>query len=80
MRYVGQTYADPANTIDISSLTLVDARLRYDFGVLRPQLMGQNLFVNANNLFNKHYYASCSANSCNEEFERSVKGTLSYRW
>lgn len=80
VRYVGKTYADTANTIDVPSVTLADAGLRYDFGVLRPQLKGLNLSVNANNLFNKHYYTNCSANSCNEGFERSVRGTLSYRW
>lgn len=80
VRYVGKTYADAANTIDVPSATLVDAGLRYDFGVLRPQLKGLNLSVNANNLFNKHYFSNCSANSCNEGFSRSVRGTLSYRW
>lgn len=80
IRYVGKTYADTANTIDVPSVTLVDAALRYDFGVLRSDLKGLNLSVNANNLFNKHYYSSCSANSCNEGYGRAVKGTLSYRW
>lgn len=80
VRYVGSTYADTANTIKVPDFTLVDAAIRYDFGRLKPELEGLRLAVNATNLFNKHYYSTCSATSCNEGYGRTVMGTLSYRW
>jgi iron complex outermembrane receptor protein len=80
VRYVGSTYADTANTIKVPDFALVDAAIRYDFGKLRPDLKGLRLAVNATNLFDKHYYSTCSATSCNEGFGRSVLATLSYRW
>lgn len=80
VRYVGETYADTANTIVVPSFTLVDAAIRYEFGQFRKELEGLKLAVNATNLFDKKYYSTCSASSCNYGFDRSVIATLSYRW
>lgn len=80
VRYVGSTWADTANTINVPDFTLVDAAIHYDFGAATPQLKGVRLAVNATNLFDKHYYSTCSATSCNEGFDRSVRAVLSYRW
>lgn len=80
VRYVGETFADTSNTIIVPAFTLVDAAIRYEFGQLRPELEGLKLSVNATNLFNKQYYSTCSASSCNYGFDRSVIATLSYRW
>ncbi|MEJ2623560.1 MAG: TonB-dependent siderophore receptor [Pseudolabrys sp.] len=78
VRHVGPTYADTANTIEVPDFTLVDAAIRYDFGKLRPDLKGVKLAVNVTNLFDKQYYSSCSATSCNQGYGRSVLATLSY--
>jgi iron complex outermembrane receptor protein len=80
VRYLGSRYADPANTISVPAVALIDAAIRYDLGKLSPQLKGFNLAVNATNLFNKHYYSTCSSTSCNQGYGQSVLGTISYRW
>lgn len=79
-RYLGSTYADDVNTIQVPSVTLVDAAIHWDLGRTKPELKGFNLAVNATNLFDKHYYTTCSVTSCYEGFDRSVLGTISYRW
>ncbi len=73
VRYVGETYADAANTITVPDYTVIDAMLRYDFGDWRVSL-------NASNLFDEDYYVRCSTNSCGIGAERTVMATLRYRW
>jgi iron complex outermembrane receptor protein len=80
LRYVGATYADTANTIKLPDFTLVDAAIRYDFAKRHPDLEGMRLSVNATNLFDKHYYSTCSSTSCNEGYGRGASATLSYQW
>jgi iron complex outermembrane receptor protein len=80
VRYLDSSYADPANTIRVPAVALIDAAIRYDLGKLSPQLKGFNLAVNATNLFNKQYYSTCSSTSCNQGYGQSVLGTVSYRW
>lgn len=80
VRYVGSTWADTNNTIKVPDYTLVDAAIRYDLGQLNSQLQGVNVALNANNLFNKHYWVSCSNTSCSTGYDRSLSATLSYRW
>jgi len=58
IRYVGQTWGDPANTLRVPDYTLVDLMARYDLGRLSPSLQGASLQVNANNLFDKEDVAS----------------------
>lgn len=56
------------------SFTLVDALIAVERGPWQ-------LSVNATNLFDKHYYASCSVRSaCGVGFGRNVIGTLGYRF
>lgn len=80
VRYVGSTWADTANTIKVPDYTAVDAALRYDLGQVNSRLKGVNLALNANNLFNKQYFVSCSTSSCNTGFDRNLSATLTYRW
>jgi iron complex outermembrane receptor protein len=52
LRYVGESWADRANTLQVPDVALVDAAIRYDsdkWGVA----------LNASNLFDKEYVASC---------------------
>ncbi|NEW87839.1 TonB-dependent siderophore receptor [Rhodopseudomonas sp. WA056] len=79
-RYVGETFADAANTIGVPSYVLFDAALHYDLGQLHRDLKGMRLAINATNLTNKQYYVSCSTTSCNAGFDRSVIASLRYRW
>lgn len=82
VRYVGESYADSFNTILIPDYTLFDATVSFDFKYLRPDLKGWSVQVNATNLTNKYYVASCvtSAAYCGLGAARTVLGTVKYAW
>jgi iron complex outermembrane receptor protein len=81
VRYVGETFADTLNTIAVPAYTLYDAAIHYEFGELNPRLKGLRMQINATNLFDKTYVASClAATNCFYGLRRSVIGTLAYRW
>ncbi|MBS0222733.1 MAG: TonB-dependent receptor [Proteobacteria bacterium] len=61
IRYVGFTYSDTTNTLQIPGYTLVDAMVGYDLGALSPKLEGTKVAVNAANLFNARYISECSS-------------------
>ena len=69
VRYIGQTYGDNANTIEVKSYTLVDAAIRY-------QRQGWGLALNASNLFDKDYNATCYEGGCFYGDGRNVTATL----
>ncbi|MEM9631481.1 MAG: TonB-dependent siderophore receptor [Pseudomonadota bacterium] len=74
VRYVGESYGDNANTIEIDSYTLVDAAVRY-------QRNKMELSLNATNLFDKEYFANCSSGAgCIEGEGRSLMGRLSIKF
>ncbi|MEG0861187.1 MAG: TonB-dependent siderophore receptor [Pseudomonas sp.] len=80
-RYTGYTYGDAANTFKVPSYTLLDAAVRYDLGKLDPKLKGTRISVNASNLSDRYYVASCFfALACNMGEGRKVVAELSYRW
>ncbi|BAV63092.1 TonB-dependent siderophore receptor [Sphingobium cloacae] len=80
-RYVGPTYGNALNTFKVPGFTLVDAAFNYDLGEASPALSGWNLAVNARNLFDKYYVASCTAlEFCNIGEVRSIIGRLTYKW
>ncbi|WP_144632306.1 TonB-dependent siderophore receptor [Bordetella genomosp. 13] len=74
IRYVGKTYANVANTLENGSSVMVDAAIHYDTGPWR-------FAVNANNVFDKTTIV-CRNNTlnCRYGLERSVVGTVAYRW
>lgn len=82
VRYVGDSYGDGANTIRIPPYTLYDAMVTYDFSYLRSELKGLRLQVNATNLFDHYYVASCvtSLTYCSLGSSRTVLATLKYNW
>jgi iron complex outermembrane recepter protein len=81
VRYVGSTYGDAANSFIVSPFTLVDMMASYDLGAASPQWKGLLVSVNANNLFDKTYVASCSAGAaCFYGYGRTVMSKLTYRW
>ncbi|SDQ61497.1 iron complex outermembrane recepter protein [Nitrosospira multiformis] len=69
VRYVGRVYNDDANTSTTRSFTLFDAVLRYDHGPWR-------FFINANNIFNQHYFSASSGGNFFRGTDRVVVGTL----
>jgi iron complex outermembrane recepter protein len=81
VRYFGDHTGNTLNNIDIPSYTLVDAVARYDLGNLDNRLKGATVSVNASNLFDKDYVATCGdVNTCYYGNGRTVLGTVSYRW
>ncbi|WP_181408097.1 TonB-dependent siderophore receptor [Pararhizobium mangrovi] len=81
VRAAGASYGDTGNSIEADGYTLFDAAVRYDFGARQEKLEGLKLAVNASNLFDKEYVASCnSTNACYYGNGRAVRGTLSYEW
>jgi iron complex outermembrane receptor protein len=79
-RYTGTTYSSD-NSFKVSSFFLVDATLRYDLGRAAAQLKGAELYVNAQNLFNKQYVASCYYGTwCAFGYGRQVFAGMNYHW
>jgi TonB-dependent siderophore receptor len=72
MRYVDTTLGFTAVKGEVPSYTVFDAMVRYDMDEWR-------FTVNATNLFDKEYIASCTY-ACFFGDRRKVVGTLSYRW
>lgn len=76
-RYVGEMYGDAANRVRVSGYTLVDVGASYR---LPPQT---TLALNAQNLFDRDYTATCygdDADGCYAGLERTVVGSLKYNW
>jgi iron complex outermembrane receptor protein len=75
LRYTGETYGDDANTFKVPDYALVDAAIHYE-------LEGMSFAVNATNLFNKKYVASCvdGFSGCYYGERLQVIGTAKYRW
>ncbi len=80
VRYVGPTFADAANTVEVPGYTLFDAALSYDFGRRFDNLDGMELAINATNLFDKTYVSCGGTNYCNYGLGRTVVGRLSWHW
>ncbi len=75
VRYIGETYGDDANSFTVPSVTLFDAALSYEWKSMEFQL-------NASNLFNKEYIASCSSTEagCYPGEGRKIIGSVKHRW
>lgn len=81
VRYLGKTYGDPSNKLEVPSATLVDLGLNYNLGMLSPDLSGATLSLNVNNLTNKQYIASCTSRLyCFVGQDRTITASLNYRW
>lgn len=81
VRHVGSSWGDGTNSFKVPSYTLVDAGVSYDLGALKDDLAGMQASVNATNLFDKSYVASCAnATRCYYGLRRTVMGRLKYEW
>lgn len=74
LRFVGQTYADPENTISIDPHTVFDASVKYQ---ITDQVA---LSVTATNLLDKEYISTCYYGTCYYGDPREVYATLKYTW
>lgn len=74
VRYVGSSWADTANTLEVPAVVLGDLALHYEWQNWRTAL-------NVINLTDKIYVASCaSATSCFYGDRRRVTASVSYKW
>lgn len=73
VRYVGRVFNDEQNTSSTPAFTLFDATLRYEYG---PVLFT----LNASNVFNNKYIASTFFNRNYLGTERTVVGTMAFRF
>ncbi|WP_166653666.1 TonB-dependent siderophore receptor [Paraburkholderia flava] len=81
LRYIGGSYGDQTNTFMTSSATLVDLSLRYDLGRAFTYLRGWTGSLNASNLLDRRYIASCDSGlSCYWGQGRLVLAGLKYQW
>ncbi|HVI51865.1 MAG TPA: TonB-dependent siderophore receptor [Candidatus Sulfotelmatobacter sp.] len=79
VHYVGESWADIENTTKVPSYTIFDASLRYDLEAVGAH--GAEFRLNATNLFDKSYIASCyNTTWCYWGEERTITGTLSYKF
>ena len=76
IRYIGSTFADDANTIDLDARTTVDAALTYKV------TDNATLQVNATNIFDKRTVSHVDTFSDTAYYNdgRTVRGTLRYTW
>ncbi|MFG3596535.1 TonB-dependent siderophore receptor [Bradyrhizobium sp. RDI18] len=82
VRYVGDT-EDDSHTLRIPAYALLDARIAYDFGALRPDFRGASFALSMFNLTDKYYVTGCfgaNATACALGQGRKVLATLAYRW
>ena len=81
VRYIGSTFGNDTNTFKVPDVTLFDAAIRYDVGARFEQFRGLELAVNAQNIADKEYVASCSSlTACYYGTGRLVLGSLRVRW
>jgi iron complex outermembrane receptor protein len=74
VRYVGASWADTANTLEVPSVVLGDLAIHYEWQNWRTAL-------NVINLTDKIYVASCAATSaCFYGDRRRVTASVSYKW
>jgi iron complex outermembrane receptor protein len=81
VRFIGSTYGDEANSFRVGAVTLFDAALRYDLGAIAERARGVQLTLNAQNLTDKEYVASCSSSTaCYYGTGRLVLAGIRMRW
>jgi iron complex outermembrane receptor protein len=80
-RYVGSSWGDSANTMKVAGYTLFDAAVHYDIPGIVSLKDNLRLALNASNLANKEYVASCyDYYWCWYGSQRTVQASATYRW
>ena len=74
VRYIGPSYGDNFEDLDVPGYTLADAAIHYEWNSFKFALNGSNIF-------DKAYVASCFGETqCFYGERRTVLGTVTYRW
>ncbi|WP_343072399.1 TonB-dependent siderophore receptor [Roseibium litorale] len=73
-RYVGKSYADAANTLEVPSYVVADAGIGYTY-------KNADLSFNVTNIFDKKYVAACAGeNACYYGERRALQAKLTFKW
>ncbi len=81
VRYTGESFGDTANTLAIPSYTLFDLFVRYELGEAIPSLGKATFSINARNLTNERYVATCTGTAaCYYGQGRSVTARIDFRF
>jgi iron complex outermembrane receptor protein len=82
IRYVSSQFPDNTNRDKVPGFTLVDAAISYDLKYMAPGLEGTKLQLNAYNLFDEYYVATCvgGSNFCQLGETRTFLATIKYDW
>ena len=81
VRYIGSSQSTATNAFVVKGTTLFDAEIHYDVDKLFPRIKGARFQVNATNLADRRYVATCfSTSSCFYGPQRLVLASLKYRW
>ena len=73
-RFKGSTFGDSRNSFTVDEYVLVDAAVQYSW-------RNFTFAVNARNLLDNRHVASCqSENACFYGIDRTITGSISYRW
>lgn len=81
IRHTSASYGDTANQYRNVAVNLFDAALRYDLSYINPALKGLKFSLNASNLTDKEYLASCSGSaSCYYGARRTISANMNYTW
>ena len=74
VRYVGSSYADPANALPVDAYTLFDAAVHYEID-------GWRAAINVANIADKTYVSSCaSPTACYYGDRLRTTASLAYKW
>ncbi len=77
LRYIGHTYSYSSvyGELETDTVTLTDLAVGYPFG------KNWQVDLNVQNLFDREYFTGCNnAGRCYWGYERTLLGTVSYRW
>jgi iron complex outermembrane recepter protein len=81
VRFIGESWGNDTNTFKVPAVALFDASVSYDLSASFPNLKGTKLQVNATNISDEQYVASCaSAGACFYGSGRAVTGQVKYSW
>ena len=81
MRYRSTIYGDTAEAYHVDPVALVDLAVDYDLGNISPSMDGVDIQLNASNIANTQYLATCaSATACYYGAGRAIYATLAYHW
>lgn len=79
-RFIGKSWGNATNTVEVPSTTLYDIGMTADLGSLNSGLDGIGARVAVTNIADTRYTASCTNGYCWQGEGRAVVATVGYEW